>query len=74
MEEARKVAGVAIDQSEEQKEVILEAQEEQRTVHFATLMDICHLKNAELEPNYHNCKGQFVLRASLVNCSIRNFR
>ena len=25
-------------------EVILEAQKEQRTVHFATLMDICHLK------------------------------
>ena len=74
MEEARKVAGVAIDQSEKQKEVILAAQEEQRIVHFATLMDICHLKNAELEPNYHKCKGRFVLRASLVNCSIRNLR
>ena len=32
------------------KEVILETQTEQRTVHFATLMDICHLKDAELEP------------------------
>ena len=27
------------------REVIKEAQKEQRTVHFATLMDICHLKN-----------------------------
>ena len=27
-----------------QKEVILESQKEQRTVHFATLMDNCHLK------------------------------
>ena len=27
-----------------QREVIKEAQKEQRTVHFATLVDICHLK------------------------------
>ena len=27
------------------KEVILEAQREKRKVQFATLMDICHLKN-----------------------------
>ena len=38
MEEARKVASVAVDQSEEQKKG-------QRTVHVATLMDVCHLKN-----------------------------
>ena len=31
------------------REVIKEAQKEGRTVHFATLMDICHLKNSELE-------------------------
>ena len=37
---------------ESKTEVILEAQREQRTVHFASLMDICHLKNAELEPKY----------------------
>ena len=30
-----------------QKEVILEAQSDKKKVHFATLMDICHLKNAE---------------------------
>ena len=34
------------------KEVIREAQKEQRTVDFATLMDICHLKNAELESKF----------------------
>ena len=27
-------------------------------IHFATLMDICHLKNAELEPNYLKHKGR----------------
>ena len=32
------------------KEVILEAQRDKKKVHFAALMDICHLKNAELEP------------------------
>ena len=32
------------------KEVILEAQRDNKKVHFATLMDICHLMNAELEP------------------------
>ena len=44
------------------REVILEAQKEKRTVHFATLMDICHLKNAELEPKYQKKKGRVVLR------------
>ena len=29
---------------------ILEAQRDKKKVHFAALMDICHLKNAELEP------------------------
>ena len=31
------------------KEVILEAQRENKKVHFATLMDICHLESAELK-------------------------
>ena len=32
------------------RDVILEAQKEKKKVHLATWMDICHLKNAELEP------------------------
>ena len=28
------------------KEVILEVQRDRKKVHFATLMDICHVKNA----------------------------
>ena len=40
------------------KEVILEAQRDKKKVHFATLMDTCPLKNAELEPNYKNAKAQ----------------
>ena len=33
-------------------EVIAEARNEGRKVHFASLMDICHLKNAELETKH----------------------
>ena len=32
------------------EENILEAQRDEKKVHFAALMDMCHLKNAELEP------------------------
>ena len=48
------------------KEVILEAQKEQRTVQFGTLMDICHLKNAELEPKLQKWQGRVVLRGDIV--------
>ena len=36
--------------SDDYTEVIQEVHRERRTVHFATLIDICHLKNAEPEP------------------------
>ena len=39
------------------KEVILEAQRDNTKVHFATLIDTCHLKNAELEPKLQKYKG-----------------
>ena len=32
------------------KKEVLEAHRGKNKVHFATLMDICHVKNAELEP------------------------
>ena len=60
--QARKVASLAIDQNKRAKrEIILEARKEQRTVHFATLMDICHLETAQLEPKYQKHKGRVVL-------------
>ena len=34
------------------KEVIDEARKEGRKVYFASLMDLCHLKNSELEPKF----------------------
>ena len=35
-------------------------------VHFASLMDICHLKNAELEAKHQKYKCRVVLRGDLV--------
>ena len=29
-------------------------------------MDICHLKNAELEPKHQKCHGRVVLRSDIV--------
>ena len=48
------------------KEDILEAQRDKRKVHFATLMDKSHLKNAELEPTLQKYKGRVVLRGDIV--------
>ena len=46
--------------------MIDEARTKGAKVHFASLMDICHLKNSELEPQYHKYKGRVVLRGDTV--------
>ena len=46
-EKLGKMSAWQIIKVESKKEVIREAQKEQRTVHFAALMDTCHLKSAE---------------------------
>ena len=48
------------------KEVIEEAKNKGRKVHFASLTDLCHLKNSELEPQYQKYKGRAVLRGDSV--------
>ena len=48
------------------KEVIDEARNEGRKIHFASLMDLCHLKNSELEPKFQKYKGRVVLRGDIV--------
>ena len=48
------------------KEVIDEARMSGATVHFASLMDICHLKNAELEAKHQEYQGRVVLRGDIV--------
>ena len=46
-------------------EVIDEARTSGAKVHFASLMDKCHLKNAELEAKYQKYKGRVVLEVIL---------
>ena len=47
-------------------EVIDDARTKGAKVHFASLMDICHLKNAELEAKHQEYKGRVVLRGDIV--------
>ena len=60
-----KDCGVGPDEVRSKKEVIDEARTKGVKVHFASLMDICHLKNAELEAKHQKCKG-LVLRGDIV--------
>ena len=48
------------------KEVIAEVRTKGAKVHFASLMDICHLKNAQLETKHQKYKGRVVLRGDIV--------
>ena len=57
---------MASDESQEQKKVIQKAQKEGRTVHFATLIALFHLKNSDLEQKFQKYKGLVVLRGDVV--------
>ena len=46
--------------------MIDEARTKGAKVHFASPMDICHLKNAELETKHQKYKGRLVLRGDIV--------
>ena len=48
------------------KQVIDEARTKGATVHFASLMEKCQLKNAELEAKHQKYKGRVVLRGDIV--------
>ena len=48
------------------KQVIDEARTKGAKVRFASLMDICHLKNTELEAKHQKHKGRVVLRGDIV--------
>ena len=47
-----KIPAWNLEKVKSKKEVILEAQRDKKKVHFATLIDTCHLKNVELEPKW----------------------
>ena len=47
-------------------EVIAEARNKGHTAHHASLVDICHRKNSELEPQVQKYRGRVVLRGHIV--------
>ena len=65
-EKLEKISAWNLTKVKSKKTVIEEARTAGATVHFASLMDICHLKNAELEAKYQKYKGRVVLRGDIV--------
>ena len=57
---------MAADESQEQERSDRGSKEYGRKVHFASLLDLCHLKNSELEPHYQKYKGRVVYRGDIV--------
>ena len=53
--------------------MIDEARTSGAKVHFASLMDICHLKNAELVATHQKYKGRVVLRGDIVKDNSGSF-
>ena len=65
-EKLQKISAWNLTKVKSKEEVIEEARMSCATVHFASLMDICHLKNAELEAKHQKYKGRVVLRGDIV--------
>ena len=61
MEILEKISAWNLTKVRSKKEVIDEARTSCAKVHFASLMDICHLKNAELEAKHQKYKCRVVL-------------
>ena len=59
MGKTRENTGKAADESQKQKRG-------DRKLHFTSLMDICHLKKSELEPQFQRYKDQVVFRGDIV--------
>ena len=66
MEKARDNSSMGSGKVKRKKEFILETHRDKKKVHFATLMDICHLEHAEPEPKLQKYKGRVVLREDIV--------
>ena len=65
-EKLEKISAWNLTKVKSKKEVIDKARNKGRKVHFASLMDLCHLKNAELETKHQKYKGRVVLRGDTV--------
>ena len=65
-EKLEKISAWNLTKVRSKSEVVDEARTKDATVHFASIMDICHLKNAELETKHQKYKGRVVLRGDIV--------
>ena len=65
-EKLEKISAWNLTNVRSKKEVIDEARTSSAKVHFASLMDLCHLKNTELEAKHQKYKGRVVLRGDTV--------
>ena len=65
-EKLEKISAWNLTKVRSKKSVIDEARTSGATVHFASLMDIYRLKNAELEAKHQKYKGRVVLRGDIV--------
>ena len=65
-ENLKKMPAWQLTKVRNKKEVIDEARNKGREVHFASLNDLCDLKNSELEPQYQKYKGRVALRGDVV--------
>ena len=65
MGKMEKISAWDLTKVRSKSEVIDEARTKNAQVHFASLMDICHLKNAELETDHQKYKGRVTLRGDI---------
>ena len=72
-EKLEKISAWNLTKVRSKKEVIDEARTKGAKVHFASLMDICHLKNDELEATHQKYKGRVVLQGDVVKDDSESF-
>ena len=65
-EKLEKIPAWYLTKVRNKSEVIDEARTSGAKVHFASLMGICHLNNAEMETKHQKYKGRVVLRGDIV--------
>ena len=74
-EKLEKISAWNLAKAKSKKKVIDEARTSGATVHFASLMDICHLKSVELETKHQKYKGRVVVRGDTTrNPKLRSNR
>ena len=72
-EKLEKISAWNLTKVKSKKQVIEEARTSGATVHFASLMDTCHLKNAELEARQQKYKGRVVFLGDTVKDNSGSF-